>query len=124
MLIKLQVKAALSFRVYEYQAVAVARFIAGRAKLPSVGEQQEWETKRLAYKGPTNTFHEIKPDFAEYFNWLRDFAGPPADGTKGYELPAWDDSWGSLGLAILSLKDAYWKRLRGPVDSNYISAKL
>ncbi|KAE8448842.1 hypothetical protein EG329_008844 [Mollisiaceae sp. DMI_Dod_QoI] len=119
-----QVKAALSFRVYEYQAVAVARFLAGRTKLPNVAEQQEWETKRLAYKGATNTFHEIKPDFAEYFNWLRDLAGRPAEGTKGYELPAWDDKWGPLGLAILSLKDAYWRRLKDEADTSQIRAKL
>ncbi|KUJ13570.1 putative dimethylaniline monooxygenase [Mollisia scopiformis] len=119
-----QVKAALSFRVYEYQAVAVARFLAGRAKLPSVEEQNDWETKRLAYKGPTNLFHEVKPDFADYFNWLRNFAGAPAEGTKGYELPAWDDGWGPLGLRILSLKDAYWNRLKREAHEGQIRAKL
>jgi hypothetical protein len=116
------VKAALSFRVYEYQAVAVARFLAGLAKLPSDTEQREWETKRLAYKGPTNNFHEIKPDFAEYFNWLRDFAGSPAKGTKGYKLPAWEEKWGELGFAVLALKDAYWKRLKA--SDRQIRAKL
>ncbi|CZR67938.1 probable flavin-containing monooxygenase [Phialocephala subalpina] len=119
-----QVKAALSFRVYEYQAVAAARFLAGRAKLPSVTEQQDWETKRLEYKGPTNNFHEIKPNFAEYFNWLVDFSGKPAEGTKAYELPAWDDKWGPLGLAILSLKDAYWKKLGDELGGTQVKAKL
>lgn len=117
-------KAALSFRVYEYQAVAAARFFAGRAKLPSIVEQQDWETKRLAYKGPTNNFHEIKPDFAEYFNWLVEFAGHPAEGTKAYELPAWDDNWGPLGLAILSLKDAYWKKFGDELSGTQIKSKL
>ncbi|KAH8808669.1 putative dimethylaniline monooxygenase [Xylogone sp. PMI_703] len=108
-----QVKAAISFRVYEYQAVAVARFLAGRSQaLPGIHEQYEWERKRLEYKGPTNSFHEVKPDFAEYFNWLRDFAGPPAkEAPETYELPAWSDEWAKLGLKILELKDKYWERL-------------
>ena len=120
-----QVKAAASFRVYEYQAVAVAAFLAGRAaQLPSVTEQEVWETKRLAYKGPTNIFHEIKPDFAEYFNWLRDFAGRPTAGTKAYELPPWQDKWGEYGFSILLLKDKYWKRIKSQAGDSQVRAKL
>jgi len=107
-----QVKAAVSFRVYEYQAVAAARFLAGRSKpLPGIQEQYEWERKRLEYKGPTARFHEIRPDFAEYFNWLRDFAGPAAEGTEAYELPKWEDEWAVLGFQILQLKDKYWESI-------------
>ena len=87
-------------------------------------EQKDWEEKRLAYKGPTNSFHKIKPDFAEYFNWLRDFAGHPAKGTKGYELPALEDKWGELAFAVLALKDAHWKHPRGSHGSEQIQAKL
>lgn len=121
-----QVKAALSFRVYEYQAVAVARFLAGRAILPAVDEQKDWETKRLAYKGPTNNFHEIKPDLEEYFTWLRDLAGKPADGTKGYELPAWEEKWGEQGFRVLVLKEKYWKSLKRAAEEEpeLIKAKL
>jgi hypothetical protein len=119
-----QVKAALSFRVYEYQAVAVARVLAGRAKLPRKEAQQDWEAKRLLYKGPTNNFHEIKPDFKEYFNFLRELAGKPADGTKGYELPAWEDNWAELGFAALALKDKYWKSLNKTEPFEPLRAKL
>ncbi|KAL4874399.1 hypothetical protein BJY04DRAFT_226099 [Aspergillus karnatakaensis] len=109
-----QVRGALSFRVYEYQAVAVARYFAGNnAKpLPSPQEQDQWEVERLKYKGPTALFHEIKPDFKEYFEYLREFAGPPARGTKGYALPVFGDNWGELGFAILQLKDKYWQGLK------------
>lgn len=119
-----QVKAALSFRVYEYQAVAVARFLAGRAILPPVTEQKEWEVKRLEYKGPTNNFHEIKPDLEEYFTWLRNLAGKPAEGTKGYELDPWEDRWGELGFAVLGLKDRYWKSLKRAAEQEPLKAKL
>lgn len=114
LILRSQVKAALSFRVYEYQAVAVARFLAGRSQpLPDVQEQRQWEEDRIRYKGSNNTFHEIKPDLAEYFTWLKDFAGPAAEGTEAYELPAWEDDWAAKGFKILELKDKYWAGLRG-----------
>lgn len=120
-----QVKAALSFRVYEYQAVAVARFLAGRSsKLPSLKEQQDWEVKRLAYKGPTNNFHAIRPDLEEYFSWLRDFAGKPVENSKAYELLPWDEGWIRDGFeAVLSLKAKYWKSLQRSRDA-ILKAKL
>lgn len=103
-----QVKAAISFRVYEYQAVAVARYFAGRGGgLPSPKEQDQWEVKRLQYKGPTSEFHEIKPDFGEYFEVLRKIAG-----TEGGELPEWQDEWALKGFAVLQLKAEWWKTLK------------
>ncbi len=119
-----QVKAGLSFRVFEYQAIAVARFLAGRSQLPSKEARHDWEVKRLLYKGYSNNFHEIKPDFAEYFDFLREFAGKPAEGTKGYELPAWDDKWAELGFAVLALKDKYWKSLKKAKNLEPVRAKL
>jgi hypothetical protein len=66
-----QVKVAASFRVHEYPAVAVAAFLAGRASKFPCRWTEVWEKKRLEYKGPTNLFHEIKPDFA----WILQPAG-------------------------------------------------
>lgn len=108
-----QCRAALSFRVYEYQAVAVARYFANHESkpLPSVTEQKDWETKRLEYKGDSDRFHEIAPDFESYFNWLQEFAGKPAVGSTAYELPRWDPIWESQGLAILGLKDKYFREI-------------
>ncbi|GKT40567.1 thiol-specific monooxygenase [Colletotrichum spaethianum] len=119
-----QVKAAISFRVYEYQAVAVARYFANRGgELPSPREQDEWEVKRLQYKGPTSQFHEIKPDFKEYFDFLRSVAGKPAPGTDAYELPAWEDEWALLGFGVLALKQKWWKELKEK-EQKAIQAKL
>lgn len=123
-----QVRAALSFRVYEYQAVAVARYFAGRASLPSVNGQKEWEKKRLEYKGETTSFHEIAPDFKDYFNELRYIAGRPARESDAYELPLFEDSWPQEGFAVLALKDKLVKRLNpspvGPVSQLELKAKL
>lgn len=108
-----QVRAGISFRVYEYQAVAVARYFAGRGnELPSEQEQDLWEVNRLQYKGPGVAFHEVKPDFKEYFNFFADLAGPAAPESDAYELPQWDDKWAELGFSVLPLKDKYWKSIR------------
>ncbi|GKT89195.1 dimethylaniline monooxygenase [Colletotrichum tofieldiae] len=120
-----QVKAAVSFRVYEYQAVAVARYFANRGGgLPSPRDQDEWEVKRLQYKGPTSQFHEIKPDYKEYFEFLRGVAGKPAPGTDAYELPAWQDEWALLGFGVLALKQKWWKELKEREQKKAIQAKL
>ncbi|CAG8933607.1 unnamed protein product [Penicillium salamii] len=122
-----QVRAGISFRVYEYQAVAVARYFAGRnaVPLPTPQEQDLWEVKRLQYKGPTALFHEIKPDFSEYFAFLTELAGPPASGTDGYELPPWEDRWAEQAFEILQSKDRYWKSLRRAADDERpLAAKL
>ena len=106
-----QVRGALSFRVYEYQAIAVARYFANReaTPLPSPTEQEKWETKRIEYKGTSSLFHEIKPDFKDYFTFLKRFSGLPHPLSHSYELPDFHDSWPAKGFAILELKDAYWK---------------
>ncbi|KAJ5881320.1 dimethylaniline monooxygenase [Penicillium subrubescens] len=122
-----QIRAAISFRSYEYQAVAVARYFAGRnAKpLPSPQQQDLWEVERLKYKGPTTLFHEIKPDFKEYFDFLHDFAGPPAKESDANELPAWEDRWAEQAFEVLQLKDKYWKSLKKATDSSsQVKAKL
>ncbi|EXJ85178.1 hypothetical protein A1O3_05853 [Capronia epimyces CBS 606.96] len=103
-----QVKGGLSFRVYEYQAVAVARILAGRAILPPVAEQKAWEEKRLQEKGDSVRFHEILPDFEQYWNRLRDIAGKPAPESDSYELPAWRQEWVDLALGILAKKAQWW----------------
>ncbi|CAK7213100.1 hypothetical protein SCUCBS95973_001686 [Sporothrix curviconia] len=113
-----QVRAAISLRVYEYQAVAVARFLGGHAAgvLPTVKEQRAWEQDRLAYKGPSELFHEIKPDFAEYYSWMRLFAGAPAPESiesGAYELPPYEDWWVDSDVEVLIAKGRYWDSLCG-----------
>ena len=117
-------KAALSLRVYEYQAVAVARVFAGRGTLPSVAAQKEWEQKRLKYKGPSSLFHEIAPDFRDYYDSLRAIAGSPQIGTDGYELPPYEDRWVDLGFAVLALKNKWVDGLTGKDGVTQLKAKL
>lgn len=64
----------LTFRSFEYQAIAIARLWAGRAarQLPSVREMEEWETDREGLtKG--KKFHDIDWDGGETVGYLTFF---------------------------------------------------
>ncbi|KAK4160216.1 thiol-specific monooxygenase [Cladorrhinum sp. PSN259] len=83
-----------TFRVYEWQAVAVARHLAGRARpLPSIAAQQLWEAKRVADKKGGKDYYSLAPDYEEYFEFLRNIARDPAPGTTGRVLPKFDKQW-------------------------------
>ncbi|KAI5865486.1 FAD/NAD(P)-binding domain-containing protein [Durotheca rogersii] len=104
-----------TFRVYEWQAVAVARHLAGRAKaLPSIPEQLEWERKRVAERGGGKDYYSIAPNYKEFFEFLRGIAGEPAAGTTGRVLPPFDDSWLEIwtGMVVNKIEGFQRKRKR------------
>ncbi|KAK3392702.1 thiol-specific monooxygenase [Podospora didyma] len=83
-----------TFRIYEWQAIAVARHLAGRAKaLPPISEQQKWESRRVAARGGGKNYYSIAPDYAAFFEFLREIAGDPAPETTGRVLPKFDPEW-------------------------------
>ncbi|KAK1752805.1 putative monooxygenase [Echria macrotheca] len=83
-----------TFRVYEWQAVAIARHLAGRGRaLPSIAEQQTWEAQRVAIKKGGKDYYSIAPDYEAFFEFLREIAGDPARGTTGRVLPKFDPEW-------------------------------
>ncbi|PSN73391.1 FAD/NAD(P)-binding domain-containing protein [Corynespora cassiicola Philippines] len=64
----------LTFRSFEYQAVALARLFAGRnaRPLPSDFQMDEWEKKRAALvKREKRGFHTIQWDDGETMEWFR-----------------------------------------------------
>ncbi|KAK9364583.1 hypothetical protein V1509DRAFT_572700 [Lipomyces kononenkoae] len=87
------VGAGLTFKVFEWQAVAAARVLAGKATLPPVEEQRKWEVNRIARKGDGSSFMVLNPDFEEYFEQLRLLAGEPGEGEPGRRLPKFDQAW-------------------------------
>ncbi|KAH7380717.1 hypothetical protein BKA66DRAFT_128634 [Pyrenochaeta sp. MPI-SDFR-AT-0127] len=86
----------LTFRSFEYQAVALARLFSGRnAKpLPSSLEMEEWERKRAELvKSEHRTFHTILWDNGETMEWFRYFyemSGLPLLEGKGRVPPVLD----------------------------------
>lgn len=73
--------------------MAAARYLAGRASLPSIAEQEKWETERIATKGDGPAFTVVNPHFREYFEELRLLAGEPAQDAPGRRLPVFDQKW-------------------------------
>ncbi|QRD88173.1 hypothetical protein F9C07_2102023 [Aspergillus flavus] len=92
-------------------------FFAGRSGgLPEIEEQGRWDKERLECKGPTELFHEVKPDFAEYYGWLRELAGV-GECVDGLGLPEFQPHWVDSDLEILFAKSKYWGTLRSRRES-------
>ncbi|KAH8898427.1 FAD/NAD(P)-binding domain-containing protein [Thozetella sp. PMI_491] len=83
-----------TFRAYEWQAVAVARRLAGRGHpLPPPDEQRAWERKRVEqFRGGKN-YYSIASNYDEFYEFLRGVAGDPAPGTTGRVLLPFDKKW-------------------------------
>ncbi|KAJ9607679.1 hypothetical protein H2200_007757 [Cladophialophora chaetospira] len=87
----------LTFRSFEYQAIALARLFAGRnaLPLPSRQEQIRWEQERWKLVSSEHRkFHDIIWDNGETMDWLRglyDFAGLPTLKGHGRFPPVLSD---------------------------------
>ncbi|KAK2034526.1 FAD/NAD(P)-binding domain-containing protein [Colletotrichum zoysiae] len=83
----------LTFRSFEYQAIALARVFSGRSSvaLPPVEEQQRWEREReKLVSREKRKFHDIAWETGETFewlNWLYRVAGLPTLRGKGRTPP-------------------------------------
>ncbi|CAK7217431.1 hypothetical protein SCUCBS95973_003149 [Sporothrix curviconia] len=102
----------LTFRAFEWQAVAVARLFAGRAVLPPADEMRQWEKSHAAERGEGGAFCSIAPAFREYFEGLRRLAGEPAAGTTGRVLPRFEQAWTESFSQIVWLRQQWWERER------------
>jgi hypothetical protein len=107
----LQVAAGLTFKVYEWQSVLAARYLAGRITLPSIATQEKWEVDRVAYKGDGVPFTALYPDFEDYFETTRALAGEPKDG-KGRRLPPFEKKW------VKAFQEGHERRKRWWVEKN------
>jgi hypothetical protein len=66
----------LTFRSFEYQAIALARLLSGRNKnsLPPLEEQEWWDRERKEERGKTGKkFHDIEWETGETEEWLGKF---------------------------------------------------
>lgn len=102
--------AGFAFKVFEWQAVLAARFLAGRIKLTPISEQVKWEEDRIADKGDGVPFTALYPDFEEYFEEVRKMAGEPTEDGKGRKLPKWEKSWREDFDRGHLLRIEMWKR--------------
>lgn len=101
--------AGFTFKIFEWQAVLAARYLAGRFKLPPLEERSKWEEDRIAEKGDGVPFTAIYPKFEEYFEEVREMAGEPKDG-KGRKLPKWEKKWREDFDKAHLVRIAMWQR--------------
>lgn len=106
------VGAGLTFKIFEWQAVLVARILAGRTSrpLPSPGEMQRWEVERIAQTGDGPQFSVVHPYFEEYFEALRELAGEGEPGL-GRKLPSFDPRWFKAFMDGHELRKGMWQRI-------------
>lgn len=79
---------AISFRAFEYQAIVVARYLAGKISLPNRIEQRKWLDKRLEGKGITRAFHTIGfLDATDYLDTLTELGRVKDLSVVGREFP-------------------------------------
>ena len=100
--------AGFTFKVFEWQAVLAARYLAGRVQLPPMEEQIKWEHERVEKKGDGPPFTALYPDFEEYFEDVRRMAGEPENG-KGRRLPSFDGQWRAAFDAAHLKRIAMWQ---------------
>jgi hypothetical protein len=97
-----------TFKIFEWQAVIVARYLSGKCALPPVAEQIKWEQDRIGLKGDGVPFTVIYPEFEEYFEEIRAMAGEPTDG-KGRRLPKFEKWWREAFDAAHLKRIEMWK---------------
>ncbi|KIA75860.1 monooxygenase [Aspergillus ustus] len=104
------VAAGFTFKVFEWQSVLAARVFAGKATLPPLEEQKDWEAKRIEQRGDGVKFTLISPDFEQYFELLRKLATEPKEGEPGRRLPKFDPTWVATFAASHQRRIKMWKR--------------
>jgi len=113
---------AISFRAFEYQAILVSRFLAGKVVLPSLNEQLKWILKRFAEKGDGRAYHTI--DFGkkhEYLELLTEIGGGVDPiGNTGRPFPTWSEADIKLHLAM----QEKFKKFFGEGDANDFANSL
>jgi len=109
------IAAGFTFKVFEWQAVLAARFLAGRYKLPPLAEQIKWEEDRIKERGDGVRFTALFPDFEEYFEELRKLAGEPVEvegkGVCGRPLPKFEKKWEKDFYEGISKRIEMWKKI-------------
>lgn len=106
----LKVSGGVTFRVFEWQAVAVARYFAGRATLPPRPDMEQWEKDRISVAGDGLGFFNIVPDYEEYFEGLRSIAGDPVRGSTGRTLPRFEKWWEDEFQKVVKARVGWWER--------------
>ncbi|KAL5342850.1 hypothetical protein BJX70DRAFT_394292 [Aspergillus crustosus] len=117
------VAAGFTFEVFEWQTVLAARVFTGKATLPPIEEQKEWEAKRIEQRRDSTKLTLISPDFEQYFETIRNLATTPRDGEPGRRLPKFNPSWVGTFAASQQRRIKMWKRANEAARASRSQAK-
>lgn len=112
------VQAGFTFKIFEWQAVVTARFLAGRCELPALTEQVKWMEERKALTGDGPSFAALfdndPSNVVDHFEGLRLLAGEPTkleDGrVVGRVLPKFEQKWMDAYYEGHSMRIQMWKK--------------
>lgn len=86
---------AVTFKIFEHQAIYVSAFLAGKFSLPPLSEQIQWCQDRFAKYGNSTLYHSVTE---EKFDWIRSLIKESGDdyydgikGKKYYEFTKEDE---------------------------------
>ncbi|KAG2731677.1 hypothetical protein G9P44_005264 [Scheffersomyces stipitis] len=102
----------LPTRTSETQGCWLAKIWSGRVALPSVEDMQEWEAKRVEWKGNGKQFHDLLfPEDVHYCNTLNGQVLKSVENedteNKGLIPHTWDKEQTALRGSIKGIKEAY-----------------
>lgn len=107
---KFQIAAGFTFKVFEWQAVLAARYLASRLTLPAISTQRAWEEARIAERGDGVKFTALYPQFEDYFEEVRRLTEEHGEeGIVGRRLPKWQKAWREEFDAAHLLRIEMWK---------------
>jgi hypothetical protein len=82
-----------TFTLFEFQAMVVAKVLAGEAKLPSKEAMREEYNKRVESKGYGKAFHSLREREAEYVNELLSWVNKDLQEAGRRTLPGHTPEW-------------------------------
>ena len=100
-----------TFTLFEFQAMVVAKVVAGRVKLPSEEAMRKEYDERVARKGYGKTFHSLRDKEVEYVNELLEYVNPQLE-TK---LHGHTEVWHTARAELVARMKAMFVGSGGPV---------
>lgn len=83
----------ISFRVFEYQAIAVSRYLSGKTALPDTVKQQQWLTERFEKLGNSRRYHTLgQKEALQYAQEMIDLGGGITLGGPGRSFPVFSEN--------------------------------
>ena len=103
-----------TFTLFEFQAIAVAAVLSGKALLPSAEDMQREYEQRLRMKGTGKMFHSLKDREVDYVNELVDWVNRDGKRVGAASVEGHTEAWHEANVERLErLRDIFGSQGRG-----------